>query len=449
MRKLKLSASSINAYKACPFRFRNAYVLGIRPIEDTEAQRIGTNWHEILEVASLEPGSDCPTCNDPRKVLADPLGDCAICAGTGKVPEDIMDAVVRVLNERYANVPEQLKEEMEIERIRLLYALIGYRWYYNDTISPAIAREQYFNLPLLNPDTGHPVPNVFITGKIDKLVSLPTGNKIAVEEHKTTGSSIDNDSTYWAHLNMDAQTGIYIYAARRLQLAGELEQYRIKATDPLISDIEYDVHHKPQISPKKLTQSDSKKFVETGKYCGQKFEVYCDAHCEDDPDIKFTVNGIQAEIEPGKKEGTFAIRETPEMYGARLLLDITERPEFYFNNKPLVRTDVEMKAFEYELYDIAKDMMSKIRANRWWHNEHQCEATFKCDYCDSCYNHIELDPENPPSGMRCIFKKKCEGCGELKYGVVKGIDPYDQDINNTETEVEWCEDCYQAACDDI
>jgi hypothetical protein len=413
MRKLKLSASSINAYKACPFRFRNAYVLGIRSIEDTEAQRIGTSWHEILEIASLEPGSLCPTCDSEKlpdgitAYVEDP--DCLICAGTGKVPDDVMDAVVRVLNERYADVPLLDKEKKDIERTRLLYALVGYRWYYGTDFEPAVAREEYFKLPLLNPETGHPVPGVEITGKIDKLVRLSPGvagyAHIAVKEHKTTSSSLDSDSSYWAHLNMDSQTDIYIYAARRLQLMGELEKFGIKATDPLISKVSYDVHHKPQTSPKKLTQGDSKKFVETGEYCGQKFEIT--SECNGDVGV-VGVNGVQADIEPGKKEGTFAVKETCEMYGARLLLDITERPKFYFAQKPLVRTDTEMKAFEYELYDIAKDMQSKIRADRWWHNEHQCEATFKCDYCDSCYNHIPLDPENPPSGMRWIFKPKEE-----------------------------------------
>ncbi|KKM65941.1 hypothetical protein LCGC14_1486160, partial [marine sediment metagenome] len=60
MRKLILSASSISAFKGCPIRFRNAYVYGIRPIEDKESQRVGTNWHLLLETAALVPGSDCP-----------------------------------------------------------------------------------------------------------------------------------------------------------------------------------------------------------------------------------------------------------------------------------------------------------------------------------------------------------------------------------------------------
>lgn len=409
MRELRLSASAISTYKACPFRFRNAYVLGIRADEDTESQRVGTNWHEILEVASLEPGSPCPECKEDNFI--ETHDGCPICNGSGYVPNDVMDAVVRALDKAYADVPLLDKETKDLERTRLLYSLIGYRWYYGTDYGPAITREQYFKLPLLNPDTGHPVPNVTLEGKIDKLIAINKVHnivtRVGIKEHKSTSKSIDNDSTYWGHLNLDTQTGLYIYAARRLQLEGKLAEFDIFPTDPLISEVSYDVYHKPKITPKKLTQADSKKFVETGEYCGQEFVIettYMEG--EGTRLIACAVNGIVAETEDGKKEGTFAIRETMEMYGARLLLDITQRPEFYFNRKPFIRTDAEIKDLELELYDIAKDMMSKIRADRWYHNEQQCEATFRCSYIDSCYNHIELDPENPPSGMRCIFKGK-------------------------------------------
>ena len=400
MRPIKLSASSINAFKDCPFRFRNAYVLGVRPTEDTDALRIGNHWHEILEVASLEPGSECPEC-EMNTAVGDRFDheQCVICAGTGKVPDDIMEAVVRVLNARYAEIEFNDPIVKEVERIKLLYSLIGYRWYYADTLEPTISREQYFKLPLFNPSTGHPVPNVTIVGKIDKLV---ISGCVSVKEHKSTSKSIDTDSTYWTHLNMDTQTSMYVYAARQLQIRGDLEKYGIKSTDPLISNILYDVYHKPTISPKKLTQGDSKKFVADGMYCGHKFNVVLG----DGAYYDYRVNGIPAEAESGKKQGTFTIRETPEMYGARLLQDITERPEFYFRCKPLVRTDQEIRNLEYELYDIAKDMMSKIRANRWWHNERQCEATFKCPYTETCYNHIEIDLDNLPEGMKCIFKNE-------------------------------------------
>jgi len=256
MQKLILSASSISAFKACPVRFRNAYVYGIRPIEDKESQRIGTNWHTILEVASLIPDSECPN----GSVVGSCVSLCPICEGTGKVPEDIMEAVTRVLNKAYEGIEFADPTAKEIERVTLLHALAGYRWYYGEQYEPVIAREQYFSLPLLNPQTGHPVPDVFIEGKIDKLIEIANG--IAVKEHKSTGRSIDPDSTYWGHLNLDVQTTMYIYAARRMQLGIEGVEWDIN--EPLISTVKYDVYHKPQISPKKLTQGDSKKFVKDG-----------------------------------------------------------------------------------------------------------------------------------------------------------------------------------------
>ena len=63
---LRLSATSIGRYKACPTRFRNADVEGLRLEEDSDALRIGTNWHSIQEIYAnvlLE------TDNDKDKVL--------------------------------------------------------------------------------------------------------------------------------------------------------------------------------------------------------------------------------------------------------------------------------------------------------------------------------------------------------------------------------------------
>jgi len=398
-RKLILSASSISAFKACPVRFRNAYVYGIRPIEDKESQRIGTNWHTILEVASLVPGNIC-SCGDGKYFNS----DCPICTGFGKVPDDIMTAVTRVLNKAYEGVEFSDPTAKEIERVTLLHALAGYRWHYGEQSEPVIAREQYFDLPLLNPQTGHPVPDVFIKGRIDKLIEISNG--IAVKEHKSTSKSIDPDSTYWGHLNLDTQTTMYVYAARRVQLGDMFPSSIMSALNPLISTVKYDVYHKPTIRPKKLTQGESKKFVADGMYCGQKFEIipYDTSEAGGGPGV--VINDIPAEIEPGAKEGTFAIRETPDMFGARLLKDITERPEFYFRCIELSRTDAELKAFEQELYDIAKNMQYMIRSGQFYTNENQCEATFRCDYIGSCYNRETVDQDHVPDGFKCIFNRK-------------------------------------------
>ena len=410
MKKLILSASSIGAFKSCPIRFRNAYVYGIRKIEDSESQRVGTNWHTILEIASLIPGSECPcVIRGQEDAMIDV--ECPICEATGKVPSNIMEAVTRVLNKAYEGIEFNDPEAKEIERVTLLHALTGYRWHYGDTLESVVATEQYFSLPLLNPQTGHPVPDVFIEGRIDKLIELANG--IAVKEHKSTSKSIDPDSTYWGHLNLDVQTTMYIYAARRMQMEDEDANHAVGfpedmcSNGPLINTVKYDVYHKPTIRPKKLTQGDSKKFVKDGMYCGQKFEVEECYRVEDDG-LEITVSGKQAEVEPGAKPGTFAIRETPDMFGARLLKDITERPEFYFRCIELTRTDAELKAFEQELYDICKNMQFMIRSGRFYTNEHQCEATFRCDYIESCYNRVQIDQDHVPDGMRCIFRKDGE-----------------------------------------
>ena len=392
-RKLHLSASSISAFKSCPIKFKNAYVLGIRPDEETESKRVGSYWHRILDISTRKPGSVCERC--AKKSLPDP--NCTLCAGTGFLPDDIMDAVTRELNRIYEG---KTFDGVEVERIKLLYSLIGYRWYYEDQPEEVITREQKFELTLINPESGRALPRVKLVGKIDKIINR--NDRPAIKEHKSTSKSVAPDSRFWGHLNLDTQTKLYLYAARRMQAAGELTPWKIGPSDPLINTILYDAWHKPTIRPKKLTQADSKKFVETGEYMGQKFDVLGKEIDGIWPGV-ITVNGIQTEVEPGKKEGTFAIQETPEMYGARLLADIGERPEFYFRCVEITRTDKEMKAFEWQLLHIYRTMQSMIKSGYFYEDESQCESTFICDYIESCYNGVELSVDNIPSGMKYIF----------------------------------------------
>ena len=396
-RPLHLSASAIASFKACPVRFRNAYVLGLRTVGDTETQRVGTNWHHILDIATRKPGSVCTSC--ANKSANDP--ECTLCAGTGHLPDDIMDAVTREINGIYEGKTFSDPIAAEIERVKLLYSLSGYRWYYSEQPEEVITREQHFDLTLRNPETGHTLPNVRLKGCIDKIINW--NGHPAIKEHKSTSSSVDPDSTYWGHLNLDTQTTLYLYAARRWQAEGLLEPWGIKASDPPISKILYDVWHKPQISPKKLTQGDSKKFVAEGIYFGQKFEMRSGDLPEKDV---CEINGIQAIVEPGTKPGTFAVQETPEMYGARLLTDIVERPGFYFRCVELSKTDKEMESFEWELFNIYRTMQDMIRTGHWYRDEHQCEAKYKCDYISCCYNGVNVESGIVPDGFKLIFDEE-------------------------------------------
>jgi hypothetical protein len=251
---------------------------------------------------------------------------------------------------------------------------------------------------------------VVVVGKIDKLRQHRDSGIIFVDEHKSTSNPIDSDSTYWAKLNLDTQTLLYPYACRELQKVGALETFGIKATDPLICEVRYDVWKKPTIKPKLLTQGESKKFVESGMYMTDKYEV----QRASSEVIAVQVNAVNAEIKPGAKEGTFQIRETAEMYGARLFQDIIANPGNHYARRIIARTDAELERFGVELLNIYRTVQFLARENRWWHNEQQCEATFKCPYISQCYNGVEFDADNPPDGFKCIRKRKVEDANETE-----------------------------------
>jgi len=389
----KLSATMLNDFKTCPYRTYLKYVCGIIPEEETDALRMGTNWHRVLEIISMKPGSVCPDCCKTQK-----QPDCPLCEGTDILPDDTNELIARVLNAAYADKPDsKTTVEWEAERAILLYSAIGYLWHWEDDEFEVVAEEVPFKIPLLSPTSGRKLPNVAITGKIDKISRSPLGIYY-IDEHKSTGKDISPDSRYWSHLKLDLQTTLYPYAARRLQLNGDLEDYGITADDPLISGVRYDAWHKPGIRPKKLTQAESKKFVETGEYMDQEFKVTGTIPGN------IRVDEELAEIELGKKEGTFAIRETASMYGARVLADIVADPNKFFYRKEVGRTDADIEKFERELYSMYQAIKFIDRNNGWWHCEKQCEATYRCPYTEICYNGLDVT-ENVPNGFINMYEK--------------------------------------------
>jgi hypothetical protein len=326
-----------------------------------------------------------------------------------------MKRITADLNDAYEIKPaSKSDEDWAVEKEKIWIAYNGYRHYWQDDDSEVIAVEVKFELPLYGP-SGKALPGVVVVGMIDKLRRHRDSGIVFVDEHKSTSAPIDSDSTYWAKLNLDTQTLLYVYAARELQKVGALEIYGIKATDPLICEARYDVWKKPTIKAKMLTQGESKKFVTVGDklgvYCGDEFEITWDSN-GDAPASNYKVNGVLAEINPGAKEGTFQIRETAEMYGARLFQDICAAPEKHYARRVIARTDSELERFEQELINIYRTVQFLNKEDRWWHNEAQCEATWKCPYISSCYNGVELDPNNPPEGFKCIYKRKDSDANE-------------------------------------
>ena len=160
----------------------------------------------------------------------------------------------------------------------------------------------------------------------------------------------------------------------------------------------FDVWHKPQIKPKKLTFADTKKFMETGEYFGQKFSVGGQKNVGNK--LYIMVDEQEAEFEYGKKEGTIAIRETPEMFGMRLLTDISEHPEKHFARKEMAVTDKDLVEFQQELYHIYQTARSMDKINSWYRNDQSCESKFRCSYTSICYENIKIDKNNLPNGFK-------------------------------------------------
>lgn len=402
MNEIRLSASARDTFKACPMRRLYADVYGLQLAKEKDSLRIGTVWHRCHEIMNMPLKSKCPDCLRHEELRA----DCYLCEGTGFLPETRMTAVIRYLNKTYEQVPEyKTPDEWEVERISVLYSVSGYYWHYGiEDQFETIATEVYFSLPIIDPVTGRAIPKARRPGKVDRLVRHKETGLLYVFERKSTSTSLDSGQ-YWDRINMDGQVSMYLSALRQAQKNGELEKFGIARVDPPIQGVYYDVWHKPGIGPKMLSQKDSKDFIETREYFGQEFEII---HEFSNPAgiVYYRINGVQVATIPGQKSGTFTLFETPEMFGARLLSDISERPEFYFAQREIARTDEQLKQFDKELANMAKLIRYVEEQGLWYKDERSCEVPFYCAFRSICYNNQNIGPEDVPEGFVRNEKKK-------------------------------------------
>lgn len=375
-RCIHLSASSISAFKACPTRFRFGYVEGLRLNEDTESQRMGTNWHTMHEVYR-----DAQRTGTPKDEVT-------------KTPFDV---AMEVLNNAYIAIPSGFDPtSWEVERTILATSFAGHCWLYQNDPVETLATEVPFRLPLHHPKTGLPLSgeDVLRVGKIDRIVRY--SGRISIADYKSTSKSISADSDFWNHLSLDSQISMYAMATAEMAKSGMLVDLGIPV-DADVAGAFYDVWEKPKIRPSKLTQGETKEFLNNGKYMDAEFIVSRDGD-------KILVNGRVAEYTPGAKEGTGAIRETPDMFGARLLLDIYTNPDKHFARREIARNAGHLRAFRSELYSIYQTMKQMRDTGHWFHNEHSCNATFRCAYTPICFHGVDVTNGQTPPGFKRIFQ---------------------------------------------
>jgi hypothetical protein len=409
-----VSATSIAAFKACPTRYRLGYVEALRLAVEPQPLRFGTAWHRGLEILSMPVGTLVQVDPSFEGAPPDPITE-----------DNRLALAVELATSVYTTIPDgQDPTDWAVEREVLANALVAYHWLYNgDDAYETVATELEFDLPLVNPETGHATPNFRRVGKIDRIIRHKGTGRLLIQENKSTARPIDSGSTYWDRLRKDTQSKFYICAARDINLPGtEGKADGTSGTD--VSGLLHDVFRKPAISPSKLTQAETATFIASGEYCGQKFSVSVAA------DGSVAVDEWMSEVFPGaepkpKKDGTvtprpFAIRETPAMFGARLLADMTgntealpdaKGPEHYFARREVAFTDAELLSFQHQVWALQRNMSEMERTGFYWENENQCEATgsFKCPYCPICYNNVAcFDGTTTPSGFKRLRTQDAE-----------------------------------------
>lgn len=370
-RPIHLSATAIREFLHCPSCYRYGYIEGLRPDVETESQRTGTNYHAMHEIY--------------RKTLGD----------------GAFNAAVDHLNSAYAAIPVGSDaEEWERERRTIAGIFAGHCWKYGSENLEVVASEIPFKIPLYHPKTRLPISqnDVVRVGKIDQLIRW--NGKIWISDFKTTSKSIATDSEFWDRLRLDTQISFYVLAARDLHKAGMLAEYGI-GPDEEIGGAFYDVVHKPTIKPKKLTQAETEEFCTTGKYLGQTFVVERGGTAEA---ITVRADGIPLDVEMGKKG--FAVRESSAMFGARLLADIYERPEFYYARREIARPDKDIAQFQREIYGIYQTIKMMRDGNFWFKNDMQDSVMLHGSYGPLCYHNYEPVPGEAPPGFKRIFHEQ-------------------------------------------
>lgn len=351
-----LTHSQRSCYKTCQRKAYYRYELGVRPKRAATPLRFGSAVHLGLDLLAQGVERDA--------AIAQAVANYETLPSWCRTDEQVTDWMV------------------ERETVSMLLA--GYHWYWGGSLGETvIATEQAFELPLRNPETGHPSRTFRRAGKIDKIVRL-FDDRLAIREHKTTRDDISPDSDYWQHLDIDEQISEYILAARDLGY-------------PVVT-IDYDVIRKPAIEPKLVPVLDSD---------GKKIVLDAEGNRVRRTNIKRDGNpgvGHGEWIQSGSAEKGWALqqrRETPEEFGIRLLDDIYKRPAFYYQRREIPRLDDDLEEYRHDLWAVGQQYADSRRLGRWFRNTGACKSLGGCEFLAVC--RVGINPANPPDGFERVI----------------------------------------------
>jgi hypothetical protein len=376
-----LTNSAESAFWKCPRFYALSYRLGIRPIHIADPLRQGSACHlgwELLKNGAAPLQAEYELRQSYQETPCPPW----------------------LLAEEYAT-----EQETSIAMVR------GWHWRWmgagrreGDAVLKRVAVELPFNLPIINPLTGFASRTYRNAGKVDGIVELGDG-RMMVEEEKTVGESIEAGASYWLTLQMDGQISRYFLAARE-------KGYPVQG-------IIYSATRKPAIAPRKLTKAEQAQAQSIGYYCNRPMRnpPVCQT-CNEPMFYATTDTGIpdcwvcgtcitDLNIDAGERFPC-PERETPTMFGARLLTDMMTRPDFYFCRMEVPRLQTDIEEFRAEMWVTAQAIHGsellepKYGLAAWPRRTRECNRMGTCPYLSVCKG-LKGDPtEEIPAGFEHV-----------------------------------------------
>jgi len=349
----RLTHSRLQTAKACLRKHYLCYELGWRPIQKAKPLRVGTEFHNGLDVYKQQ------------LILGEPID---------------VDAVAQAVYTSYAeSMPDNQAfiEDWEIEQAMVVTLLCGYiwRWSEYDSAIKYVASEKAFDMPIINPDSGRSSRTFTAAGKYDGAAELCDG-RLAVVEHKTCSADLSPDSDFWKRLRIDSQISMYFLGAN--------------SNGVRIETVLYDATRKPTIKPKRIPTLDADGVKQVvNKHTGERLK---------------NANGKWKQlVNDTETQQMYYRMENAVEYAERLRLDIAERPDFYYARQEIPRLQSDLEEFRYELQQWAMIIRSCQLKNHWPRNTQICIGFGKCMFFDKiCAAGYDINSGIVPEGFECV-----------------------------------------------
>lgn len=271
-----------------------------------------------------------------------------LCDGDASARYEAAVAAVRSAAEASRETDNPIGDYMLVTVEELL---LGYTARWADVPLRTLAVERSFDVPLVNPETGHASRTFRMGGKFDAIVATPSGHgeRLHVFELKTTASDIEAGSLYWERVRaLDTQVSIYIQGAR--------------ASGYAVDDCIYSVIRKPGLKPLKATPEESRKYTKTTK----------------------------AEPVPRLYASMREFDESPEEYRLRLRADISERPDRYYARATIVRLEADEREHAFDMWQSARMLREAELSGFAPRNPDACGSFGGCEYLGVCTGEASL-----------------------------------------------------------